>query len=162
MKLIQATTNAELAIARDLFEEYAASLNIDLCFQSFEQEVAGLPGKYAPPEGRLLLAMIENKVAGCVAMRPLADGVCEMKRLYLRPEFRRLGLGRTLVDVIIEAARGIGYECMRLDTLPGKMDQAIALYCSLGFREIEPYYENPLPGALYLELLLSERAKAKE
>jgi ribosomal protein S18 acetylase RimI-like enzyme len=160
MNLIQATAAGELAVARDLFQEYATSLNIDLCFQDFADEVAGLPGKYAAPAGRLLLALIEDQVAGCIALRPLNDGACEMKRLYLRPAFRGLGLGRKLVSAIIEAGREIGYERMRLDTLPGRMDQAIALYLSLGFKEIEPYYDNPLPGTLYLELLLSKRAGA--
>jgi len=156
MNLIQAGTDAEIAVARDLFQEYAASLNIDLCFQNFADEVAGLPGSYAPPKGRLLLAMVADKVAGCIALRALPGDACEMKRLYVRPAFRGLGLGRKLVNAIIEAAQEIGYERMRLDTLPGKMDQAIALYRSQGFKEIEPYYENPVLGAIYLELLLSE------
>lgn len=152
MKLIQATTNAEIEIVRDLFQEYADSLNIDLCFQNFAEEVASLPGKYAAPEGRLLLAMVEDEVAGCIALRPLADGACEMKRLYLRPAFRGLGLGRKLVNALIEVAREIGYARMRLDTVPGKMDEAIALYCSMGFKDIAPYYENPVPGARFMEI----------
>ncbi len=161
MKLIQVTTPEQIEIARELFLEYAASLNIDLCFQNFEQEVADLPGKYALADGRLLLAMYGDQIAGCVALRAMSDGACEMKRLYLRPAFRGQGLGRKLVDAIIEAANEMGYERMRLDTLPGKMDQAIALYRSLGFKEIEPYYDNPVAGAVFMEIELSaQRQKA--
>ena len=159
MKFIQATTAEEINVARELFQEYAAALNIDLCFQNFTQEVAGLPGDYALPGGRLLLAIVGEQVAGCVALRALDDGVCEMKRLYVRPAFRRIGLGRKLVQTIVDAAREIGYERMRLDTLPGKMDQAISLYRFLGFKEIEPYYHNPVPSATFMELTLSGQAK---
>lgn len=138
---------------RVLFEEYAAALNISLCFQGFAQEVSGLPGKYAAPAGRLLLAIQDDKAAGCIALRPLENKACEMKRLYVRPQFRGQGLGRQLVQTVIDAARETGYECVRLDTIPGKMDQAVTLYKSIGFKEIEPYYENPVPGATYLEFL---------
>lgn len=144
----------EVAEARILFAEYASSLGIDLCFQGFDKELAELPGKYAPPSGRLFFAVEGEQVAGCVALREIEPGVCEMKRLYVRPEFRGTGLGRTLAEKIIQAAREVGYRHMRLDTLPGKMDRAIAMYRSLGFKEIEPYYENPVVGALFMELEL--------
>jgi len=152
MKLIQAQSAEEIDRARELFEEYAAGLGIDLCFQSFEKELAELPGKYLPPGGRLLIAIDEHQAAGCVALRRIADGVCEMKRLYVRPGFRGTGLGHTLAEAIILAAREIGYQRMRLDTLPGKMDRAIAMYRSLGFKEIGPYYDNPVESALFMEL----------
>jgi len=125
MKLIQANTPAEIKIAHELFEEYAAWLEISLCFQNFDQELAGLPGDYAPPEGRLLLAVVDDQVAGCVALRKIGDGACEMKRLFLRSEFRGRGLGRKLAEAIIAEARRIGYERLRLDTLPDRMDQAL-------------------------------------
>ncbi len=154
MKLIQANTPAEIKIARELFEEYAAWLEISLCFQNFAQELAGLPGDYAPPDGRLLLAIVDDQVAGCVALRKIGDGACEMKRLFLRSEFRGRGLGRKLAEAIIAEARRIGYERLRLDTLPGRMDQALGIYRSLGLREIQPYYDNPVAGATFMELIL--------
>ena len=154
MKLIQAQSAEEIDRARELFEEYAAGIGIDLCFQSFEKELAELPGKYVPPGGRLLIAIDEHQAAGCVALRKIADGVCEMKRLYVRPGFRGTGLGHTLAEAIILSAREIGYQRMRLDTLPGKMDRAIAMYRSLGFKEIGPYYDNPVESALFMELEL--------
>ena len=154
MEFVQAITEADVALARELFEEYAATLGISLCFQNFEKELAELPGAYSPPDGRLLLAFDEEKLAGCVALRKISDGTCEMKRLYVRPEFRGKGRGRSLALKIIEEARTLGYERMCLDTLPGKMDEAIRMYRSLGFREIEPYYENPVEGALFMELTL--------
>jgi putative acetyltransferase len=154
MKFVQAESPEEIEIARELFREYAAGLNIDLCFQNFDQEVDGLPGNYAPPAGRLLLAIEDEQVAGCIALRPFGDGNCEMKRLYVRPEFRGQGLGKKLVRTLIDVARPLGYRRMLLDTLPGKMDQAIALYRSFGFREIAPYYDNPVQGALFMELQL--------
>ncbi|HEV7745797.1 MAG TPA: GNAT family N-acetyltransferase [Pyrinomonadaceae bacterium] len=154
MNFIQAQSAEEISCARELFEEYAARLGIDLCFQNFDKELAELPGKYALPSGRLFLAVTGDQVAGGVALREIAPGVCEMKRLYVRPEFRGTGLGRTLAEKIIQTAREIGYRCMRLDTLPGKMDRAIAMYHSFGFKEIDPYYSNPVVGALFMELEL--------
>src|SRR5213593_3671901 len=144
MRLTQATSNVDVAKARQLFEEYAAALGISLCFQNFDQELADLPGKYSPPTGRLLLAFSDEQLAGCIALRKLDSKTCEMKRLFLRPAFRGQGLGRGLVDAIINEAQSIGYERMRLDTLPGRMDTAIALYRAIGFQEIAPYYDNPV------------------
>lgn len=152
--ITQVEHKEEIDNARALFEEYASSLGIDLCFQNFDKELAGLPGEYTPPSGRLYLAVENDEVAGCVALRKLGAGVCEMKRLYVRPAFRGSGLGRTLAETIIQAAREIGYTRMRLDTLPGKMDRAIAMYESLGFERIEPYYHNPVEGAAFMELKL--------
>ena len=144
----------EIASARLLFEEYAAALGINLCFQNFDKELAELPGEYVPPSGRLFLAVENDEVAGCVALRKIGDGICEMKRLYVRPVFRGTGLGRTLAETIIQAAREMGYARIRLDTLPGKMDRAIAMYESLGFTRIEPYYRNPVKDAAFMELTL--------
>ncbi len=153
-EIIPASTPEHIETARTLFREYAAAIEVDLCFQNFEQELASLPGKYAPPDGALLLLMSGTEAAGCIALRPLDRGVCEMKRLYLRPSVRGSGQGRRLVDEIISRARTRGYRAMRLDTIPGRMDAAISLYRSLGFREISAYTYNPVPGALYLELTL--------
>jgi len=154
MKLILATSESDIKEARTLLQEYAAWLGISLCFQNFDRELAALPGEYAPPDGRLLLAFEDDELAGCVALRKIRATTCEMKRLFLRPGFRGRGLGRVLVERIIEEARQIGYTQMYLDTLPGRMDQAIALYKSIGFKEIEPYYNNPVAGATFMELRL--------
>lgn len=158
LTIVDAAAVDEVLMVRCLFEEYAASLGIDLCFQGFEQELAGLPGSYAPPQGRLLLAWEGGQTAGCIALRPLEPGSCEMKRLYVRPAFRGHGIGRVLVDRIIQAARQAGYRLMRLDTLPS-MTAALALYRRLGFREIAPYYENPVEGAVFLELQLDRSVR---
>jgi len=148
--LAQAESAEQIDEARQLFQEYAGGLGVDLCFQNFERELASLPGDYAPPQGRLLLALDENRTAGCIALRSLEPGVCEMKRLYVRREFRGIGLGRRLAVEIMAEGRRIGYQRVRLDTLPF-MSEAVALYRSLGFREIDPYRENPIVGSLYME-----------
>ena len=152
MRIIQAQTEADLQHIRELFAEYVEWLGINLCFQNYDKELAELPGEYASPEGRLLIAYAGEEVAGCVALRSLGDGVCEMKRLYVRPAFRGERLGWKLVDLVLEEARKFGYERIRLDTLPGKMDRAIAMYRLLGFKDIEPYYHNPVTGAAFMEL----------
>lgn len=154
MKIVQVQSPADIDRARELFEEYAAWLGINLCFQNFEKELAELPGEYVPPAGRLFLAFDDDQLSGCVALRSLGEGTCEMKRLYVRPDFRGKGLGRELTQAVIDAAREIGYELVRLDTLPGRMDRAISMYRSLGFREIEAYYQNPVAGAMFMELSL--------
>jgi ribosomal protein S18 acetylase RimI-like enzyme len=141
----------DLNSLRELLREYARGLDIDLCFQNFEAELANLPGDYAPPAGRLLLAQAGDALAGCVALRCIGSDICEMKRLYVRPAFRRHGLGRQLAWAAIEAARRIGYDRMRLDTLDS-MKAAIALYQSLGFQRIEPYYDNPSGRAVFMEI----------
>ena len=152
--ITQARSPAQIAQARELFLEYAQSLGFSLCFQSFDKELAGLPGDYAPPEGRLLLAEFEGQLAGCVALHKLDGNICEMKRLYLRPQFRCKGLGRALAETIIAEARALAYERMRLDTVEQVMKDAVAMYRRLGFKEIAPYCPNPIAGAMYMELQL--------
>ena len=153
--LTDAVGPQDLDAACRLFRAYAEWLALDLCFQGFEEEVAGLPGCYAPPAGRLLLAKTAGEAAGCVGLRPLAPDICEMKRLWVEPGFGGRGLGRALAEASIAAARTIGYRCMRLDTFPERMPAAQHLYRSLGFVEIPPYYHNPLPGVVMLELQLA-------
>ena len=150
----QAKSPSQIAQARELFLEYAQSLGFSLCFQNFDQELADLPGDYAPPSGRLLLAEFDSQLAGCVALHKLDSAICEMKRLYLRPQFRGKGLGRLLAEKIIGEARQIGYERMRLDTVEPVMKDAVAMYRRFGFKDIAPYCPNPNPGVLYLELQL--------
>jgi len=154
LSFTQAETTTQIAQVRDLFLEYAQSLGFSLCFQNFDKELATLPGDYVPPDGRLLLAEYGGQLAACVALHKLEPGICEMKRLYLRPEFRGKGLGRALADRIIDDARAIGYERVRLDTVEPVMKDAVAMYRKLGFREIAPYCQNPIAGALHMELLL--------
>ena len=151
---VQAESPEEIAAIRELFLEYAQSLGFSLCFQSFDQELAGLPGDYAPPDGRLLLATFDSQAAGCVALHKIQDDTCEMKRLYVRPQFRGKGLGKALAERIIHEARSIGYKKLRLDTVEPVMRTAVAMYRQLGFREIGPYRSNPIEGALYFELEL--------
>jgi ribosomal protein S18 acetylase RimI-like enzyme len=143
-----------MAKVRRLFRAYAEWLEVDLCFQDFERELAQLPGAYAPPSGRLLIARVGDELAGCVGLRPLEPGVCEMKRLWVEPGFAGRGIGRALAEGIVAAARQIGYRRMRLDTIPARMPAAQHLYASLGFREIPAYYDNPLAGVVMLELEL--------
>ncbi len=152
-RVLQAATSEHYTTARELFEEYAAGLEHDLCFQHFSEELASLPGAYAPPSGRLLLVTSAGAPVGCVALRPQCPTICELKRMYVRPAFRGRGVGRRLAVETIAAARRIGYERMRLDTLDS-MSVPRALYRSLGFREVAAYYNNPIPGAVYLELEL--------
>jgi ribosomal protein S18 acetylase RimI-like enzyme len=156
IQLIQVESEQDLETVRGLFKEYATSLGFDLDFQDFKKEFDELPGEYAPPDGCLLLAGYKAKIAGCVALRKMDENVCEMKRLYVRPEFRGKGIGKELSVAIIEKAREIGYKYMRLDTIPA-MKEAIALYQSLGFKEIEPYRYNPLKGATFMELALKSK-----
>jgi len=155
LEIIQAETSEQIAAARELFREYEKWLGMSLCFQGFEEELAALPGKYAPPKGRLLLAYSDDKLAGCIALRPLTDeGVCEMKRLFVRDGFRGARIGVSLIERVIEDAREIGYSKMLLDTHPERMGKAVELYRSHGFVEIPPYYENPHAGVLFMELAL--------
>jgi putative acetyltransferase len=151
LRIREATSPHDLAQAHRLFRDYAKSLGISLCFQNFEQELAGLPGAYAPPAGCLLLAEFDGVAGGCVALRPMQNQACEMKRLFISPDFRGTGAGRMLA--VMAKAKSLGYSTIRLDTLPS-MTAAIQMYESLGFQRMEPYYQNPVPGALFLECKL--------
>lgn len=163
--IVPADNPVRIDAVRKLFREYAESLSFNLCFQSFDQELARLPGEYAPWSGMLLLGLVDDQAAGCVALHRLegemagghgelfgGSDVCEMKRLYVRPEFRGCGLGRELVNAILKCAAAIGYRRMRLDTIPDEMASAVEMYRKIGFVEIAPYRLNPIPGARYLEL----------
>jgi epoxyqueuosine reductase QueG/predicted GNAT family acetyltransferase len=154
LKILNVETAKDIETVTNLFEEYADSLGFDLCFQDFEEELSNLPGDYEPPEGCLMLAEHDGQTAGCVAVRKLGEGICEMKRLYVKPQLRGQGIGRTLAEAIIEKAREIGYARMRLDTVPS-MQAARALYVSLGFKEISPYRYNPIEGTAFMELKLA-------
>lgn len=150
-----ASSSEQIARIKSLFLEYAESLGFSLCFQSFDEELANLPGMYAPPEGRLLIAYLNGEAVGCAALHKLEDGICEMKRLYVKPSARGHRVGKRLSERIISEARAIGYIKMRLDTIGETMQTAVALYHAQGFREIAPYRENPIPSALYMELDLA-------
>jgi|SRR5689334_6852845 len=166
LAIVPADNPVRLEAVKELFKQYARSLSFNLCFQGFEEELARLPGEYAPWSGMLLLGLIDDQPAGCVALHrighpPEEEGdneilaeldICEMKRLYVRPQFRGFGLGRELVDAILKCAAAIGYRRMRLDTVPSEMGRAVEIYQKLGFAEIAPYRDNPIPGARYLEL----------
>jgi ribosomal protein S18 acetylase RimI-like enzyme len=165
-RIVQALAVAEIELVKSLFREYADSLGVDLCFQSFDRELSELPGDYAPPRGRLFLiygsvSKDEERIAGCGALRPLSGEICEMKRLYVRPEFRGLGIGRALAEALADAAREIGYRAMRLDTLPA-MREAQGLYFAMGFQEIDAYTHNPVSGSRFLELDLTRDSFRKE
>lgn len=153
--IIPATTPELIEQARILFQEYAASLDFSLCFQNFAAELASLPGAYSPPSGCLLLATVSSELAGCVALHALSSETCEMKRLYVRPAFRKLGAGRALAEEVVAQARRLGYSRMRLDTIEGVMDRALGLYREMGFVEIPAYTQNPVAGALCMELKIS-------
>jgi ribosomal protein S18 acetylase RimI-like enzyme len=154
LQIVPAESAAQLNAVRELLLEYWENRDLALYVFDFDKELAGLPGDYAPPDGRLFLAYWDNEAAGCVALRKIAPDICEMKRLYLRPKFRGKGIGRTLAEFIISQGRNLGYKKMRLDTIQSNMQDAIALYRQLGFTEIAPYRVNPLPGVVFMELVL--------
>lgn len=157
LRFVTPSTPEDIHTLRSIFREYAEGLQVDLCFQGFEAELAELPGEYAAPRGALLLARVDDELAGCCALRPLDTvdypNACEMKRLYVREDFRRSGIGRQLVEAILDCARRAGYDCVLLDTLDA-MESARALYQDLGFEEIPPYYHCPIEGAHYLKVNL--------
>ena len=157
IEIIQVESTEQIGKARILFREYETWLGLALCFQNFDEEVANLPGRYALPEGRLFLALADEKLAGCIALRKLEDGVCEMKRLFVREDFRGQKIGKLLIEKLIEEARIIGYEKMRLDTYPPKMAKAVKIYESHGFRRIPPYYHNPYGETFFMELNLEKK-----
>ena len=154
MEIKEAIQPGDIEDARTLFREYERWLGLSLCFQNFEQELESLPGKYAPPLGRLLLVYDDKALAGCIALRPIDETTCEMKRLFLRPEFHGKGFGRKMIDRLLHEARQIGYSRMNLDTMPGRMDQAISLYRAFGFEEIEPYYDTPVSETIFMGLTI--------
>lgn len=149
--IIQAETPAQIKAAQKLFRDYETWFGVDLSFQNFDGEVAGLPGKYAVPEGRLLLAFVDEKIAGGVAFRKFENEICEMKRLFVKEDFRGLGIGKILLERLLEEARLAGYKKIRLDTYAPKMAKAVQIYKSHGFREIAPYYHNPYDHVLFME-----------
>jgi GNAT superfamily N-acetyltransferase len=155
LTIFQAETPQQIATARELMIEYATALGVDLCFQNFDEELRTLPGKYAPPAGRIFLAEWSGQAAGIIALRPMQEAAaCEMKRLFVRPAFRGKSLGRALVEKLIAEATAIGYRKMKLDTIQGKMDPAIALYRALGFCEVLAYYPSPVRESMFMELEL--------
>lgn len=151
VEIIQVATSEDVEDARQIFRDYEQWLGMSLCFQSFEEELADLPGKYAPPSGRLYLARIDGETVGCIGLRKIEEGICEMKRLYLRESARGKGVGVMLIEKVIADARHIGYQKMRLDTFPPKMKKAVELYESHGFLRIAPYYNNPHPETTFME-----------
>ena len=153
LAVLHAASTEQLEETRGLFKEYASALGVDLCFQDFERELKELPGEYSEPDGCILLAFVDSGLAGCVALRPLSSGICEMKRMYVRPKFRGQGIGRILAQDVITEARRRGYKRMRLDSLP-TMKEAQTLYRSLGFKEIQAYRLNPVQAAVFMELTL--------
>lgn len=155
IEIIQAETPDQIQQAQKLFREYEKWLGLKLCFQNFDEEVMNLPGKYAAPEGRLLLACDDGEIAGCIALRKLGEGICEMKRLFVREDFRGRKIGKLLIERLITEAQNSGYKKIRLDTFPPKMGKAVALYEAYGFYEIPPYYHNPYGETLYMEKGLS-------
>lgn len=159
INILQAETPQQIEDARILFREYEKWFGLNLCFQNFDEEVANLPGNYIKPSGRLLLASVDGKIAGCIALRAIEADVCEMKRLFVRPNFQGAGVGKNLIEKLIEEARFIGYRKMRLDTFPPKMQKAVEIYKSYGFREIPPYYYNPYGEALFMEMDLGGKVK---
>ena len=157
-----ARSDKDIEAAAGLFREYEAWLDLDLCFQGFEAELATLPGKYSPPNGRLFLARCDNDIAGCVALRKLSDGIAEMKRLFVRDSFRGQRVGAGLIEALLDSAREIGYQKLRLDTHPPKMKKAVNLYRSYGFIEIPPYYDNPHEDVLFMELDLDDAERTSK
>ncbi|MCI0450368.1 MAG: GNAT family N-acetyltransferase [Chlorobi bacterium] len=154
-EIVPAVSPQQISEIKSLFLEYSNWLGNSFCFQGFDEELATLPGKYAPPEGRLYIAAIDGESTGCIGLRKIGDGICEMKRLYVRQNARGLGIGKKLVEMVINDAKNIGYKKMRLDTIAEKMIEAQKIYRSAGFYEIQPYYNNPIEGVVYMELDLT-------